>query len=73
MTTFGQRLRRLRQQRMLSQTELAELVGVHQEQVSRWERRGVRPRPAMQRQLCQALGVSADDLLGGKAIPEDRP
>lgn len=48
----------------LSQTALAELVGVSQHAVSRWEMGKSEPRAAEMSRLCDAYGVSADYLLG---------
>lgn len=61
--TLGQRLRFYRQRRLLTQVELASLIGTSQHAVSRWERDAVRPRPATMRQLCTALGVEPPALL----------
>ena len=62
--TLGQRLARLRKERGFTQVELAEKAGTIQAVISDYERGRVRPHPAMLGRLAQALGVTADALLG---------
>jgi transcriptional regulator with XRE-family HTH domain len=69
----------LRQRRMLTQKQLAALVGVPYQTVQRWERGASRPRPGNLKRLTEALGVGADELLGalgsdgtGRPIPLDQ-
>ena len=62
---FAQRLRELRRQRGLSQTELANAVDVALLTVFRWEK-GVRtPRVEEIQKLCDVLGCSESELLNG--------
>ena len=62
---FAQRLRELRRQRGLSQTELANAVDVALLTVFRWEK-GVRtPRVEEIQKLCDVLGCSETELLNG--------
>ncbi len=76
---FPQRLRDLRKQKNLSQTDLAKIVGVHYTHIGRYER-GVSSRPSADtlKRLADALGVTIDFLLEGatenvaKARIEDR-
>jgi len=63
MKDFAERLRTLREERQLSQHELAELVGVHFGQISRYERGAILPSVETVALLAQALRVSADALL----------
>ncbi len=57
-------LRRLRERQFLTQTQLAERMGLDRYQtVSAWERGTARPRPAMMKRLCEALQVTPDELL----------
>jgi transcriptional regulator with XRE-family HTH domain len=60
---FAARLRALRQARLLSQTELAALIGSDASEVSRWETGTRRPHPRTMRRICDALGVEPSDLL----------
>jgi transcriptional regulator with XRE-family HTH domain len=64
---FPSRLRELRRQRNLSQTELGQLVGIHYTHVGRYERGVSRPSAATLMRLADALGVSGDYLIEGAA------
>lgn len=57
-------IRELRLKKGLSQTELAEVCGVHQTAVSQWEKGRTTPDAESLRRLAEALGVSADQILG---------
>ena len=50
--------------RNLNQTQLAKLVGVKQSQVSEWLKGKSKPSYDMIKQICLALSISADYLLG---------
>jgi transcriptional regulator with XRE-family HTH domain len=75
---FAKRLRQLRQQRGFLQAELAEKVGLHQNQIGRYERGSSRPSGEALKRLADVLGVSTDYLIDGstedaaKADFEDR-
>lgn len=60
---FGDRLRRYRKSKNMTQQELAERLGVSDKSVSRWEN-GSYPDVAMLGPLAKELGVTVDDLLG---------
>ena len=60
---FGARLKQLRQNKHMTQQELADLLGVSNKSVSRWESGGY-PDVATLAPLAKALGVSTDELLG---------
>lgn len=62
---FGVRLKQLRQQKHLTQQELADQLGVSNKSVSRWESGGY-PDVATLAPLAKALGVSVDELLGSQ-------
>jgi transcriptional regulator with XRE-family HTH domain len=64
---FAERLRALRKQRNLSQSELAQLVGVHHNHIGRYERSESRPGATTLKRLADALGVSTDYLMEGHA------
>src|SRR5690606_23275210 len=55
---FAERLKSLRKQRNLSQTELGQLVDVHYTHIGRDERGSSRPAADTLNRLAQALGVS---------------
>lgn len=61
---FGQRVKKLRTERGLTQPELAALAGLTKDTISNWERgRRVDPPISAVRAIADALGVSVADLL----------
>ena len=62
--TIGETIQRLRTKRRLSQEQLAELVGVSRQAVSKWELNAALPDTDKLIPLARALGVSVDELLG---------
>lgn len=63
---FPQRLVELRKARSLTQRQLSEQIGVHLNQVQRYESGASQPTLDVLRRLAVALGVSADVLLFDK-------
>lgn len=63
---FSQRLAALRKERSLTQQQLSERVGVHVQQLKRYEAGSSQPTLDVIRNLAVALGASADLLLFGK-------
>ena len=61
---LGQNIARIRQQRGLSRPQLAEKLGMTLGGVSAWEYGRTRPDLGSLKRLCEALGVSSDELLG---------
>lgn len=61
---FSGRLRFLRDQRGLTQDELAELAGLSRDGISRLERGTRSPQLKTIKKLAQALGVDPEELLG---------
>ena len=59
---FGDQLRRLRQERGLTQRDLAAAVGLSQAQISLHEKGEDLPAPAVRGKYARALGISAEDL-----------
>ena len=70
MSDFGKRLSAARHKRGVSQSELARLSGVGQNQISNLEA-GKKPsvRADTVVRLCEALRVTTDSLLGGNGEP----
>ena len=60
---FGERLRALRKKAGLTQPELADLVGVHETTIRRWENNNDQPMPDSFSRLAKALNVSEAELL----------
>jgi transcriptional regulator with XRE-family HTH domain len=71
---FGGELRKAREAVGWTQEELASKAGVHRTYVSLLERDKKSPTLSMLLRLCQALGVSASELVARveKAMNEDR-
>ena len=67
--TFGRRLQQVRKAAGLSQEQLAELVGMSRQAVSKWETDQAAPDIDKLASLCGVLGVSADELLGRDVPP----
>lgn len=63
---FAQRLAALRKERSMTQQQLSERVGVHVQQLKRYEAGSSQPTLDVIRNLAVALGASADQLLFGK-------
>lgn len=61
---FGQKLRKLRERRDMTQAELGRAVGLQQAQIGHYEAGRREPSIENLRKLCLALHVSADYLLG---------
>jgi len=70
---FGQRLAEARQKAGLSQVELGERLGLSQRAIAHWERRHVSLYPEQIEALCDALKISAEDLLGFNGKSRNKP
>jgi len=73
VSEFGKRVATLRERRGMSQTQLAEAMGLTQGSVARWEKRSVAMPPEQMLQLAQVLGVSVRTLLGEEHLPKEPP
>lgn len=71
--TLGDRIRRFRLAKGLTQTELAARIGVPQQTVTYYEVHGVSPPPKLLVKLADALDVSTDVLLGRKTKRKTLP
>jgi transcriptional regulator with XRE-family HTH domain len=65
--SFAQRLRKIRTDKGLSQTDLAKAVGIHYTQIGRYETKGAQPSADVLSKIANALGVSSDYLTNGSA------
>lgn len=61
---FGMRISQCRQNKNMTQEELARRLGVTPQALSKWERGQSLPDLSMMSELCAVLGVSADYLIG---------
>lgn len=66
--SMGKRIVQLRKEKGYTQEQLAELVGVSAQAVSKWENDVSCPDISILPQLADVLGVSTDELLGVKPI-----
>jgi len=66
--TIAERIRLYRQQRKLSQAELAEISGVNNKSLSRYELNTSIPPADALKAIADALGVSADALLSDDTV-----
>jgi len=64
-STFADRLKQLRKKKGLSQAQLAEAIGVHFTQVSRYERGETKPNAEAMTNLAQILETTTDFLMNG--------
>jgi len=62
--SFGSIIKKLRRERDLTQEELAEMLSISSQAVSRWETDVAMPDISLLPTLCNYFGVSADMLLG---------
>jgi transcriptional regulator with XRE-family HTH domain len=69
--SFGQRLRRHRRERRLTQEELDERSGISARAISDLERGGVEPRVATVAALADALALSAEDRVAFEAAADE--
>lgn len=60
---IGERIKNIREQRKISQKELAKKIGVSNSRLSNWELGINRPDVDSLALICKALGISADILL----------
>jgi DNA-binding XRE family transcriptional regulator len=67
---FGSRLKELREERGLTQKQLAELAGCHQRTITKLELEAQEPAWPLVLALCKALGVSCEAFT---VPPADRP
>ena len=61
---FNSRLRELRKEKALTQTQLAQILNVSQATVAKWETGDREPDLIMIWRLCEVLETSVDYLLG---------
>ena len=68
---IGKFIHDLRKEKEMTQKQLAELVGVSDKTISKWETgRGI-PDTAIMSELCKVLGISINELLSGERLSVD--
>jgi len=68
---IGNRIKKYREARRLSQKELAEILGISNSRVSNWEQGVNRPDADMLADICVALKVSPSELLDVRLTDEE--
>lgn len=70
MNTYvtGNTIKQLREARKLTQSELAERIGVSSKTISKWETAKGLPDISLLRPLSQALGISVIELMNGEHV-----
>lgn len=61
---YGKRIKELRQERKLTQTDLARKLATTQSTIGKYEREELQPNVEIIVELCKIFAVSADYLLG---------
>lgn len=67
MSKLGSRIKDLRKQKNMSQSELADKVGISYAQIGRYETKGSQPPAETLKKIADALKVSPDFLIYGTA------
>lgn len=68
--TFAERLKELRKRKGLTQTQLADALGVHLQTVSKWERGVTEPDISLIGETAAALGATVEELAGAP-VPDE--
>nr|MCR5491240.1 helix-turn-helix domain-containing protein [Bacilli bacterium] len=66
---IGNLITELRKEKKLTQSKLAEALGVTDKSVSKWENGKSLPDTKIMPRLCEILGISLEELLNGKLNP----
>jgi len=69
--TIGQNIKRLRKNADMTQEELAEILSISSQAVSRWETDSAMPDISLLPLLCSIFNISADELLGIDVTKQD--
>ncbi len=64
MSKFGERLKELRQEKHLTQDQLADKTGISQGSISAYELNKARPTDEVIISFCKFFGVTSDYILG---------
>ena len=69
---IGKFILKCRKEKKLTQTELAEKLGVSDKSVSNWENGRNMPDLSLFKPLCEILDISINDLISGERISKDK-
>lgn len=72
MSSIGHRLRQLRKEAGLNQTQLAAAVGVTQSMISDYESKGVMFQADVLAKMAEVLGVSMEAIMQGQSLPDQQ-
>ena len=67
MEQLGERIRQLRKKEELSQSDLAEKVGISYAQIGRYETKGVQPPAEVLNRIADSLKTTTDYLINGSS------
>lgn len=70
-TTIGSYIAKKRREKNLTQKQLAEILGVSNKTISKWENGKCMPDYSIIRKLCDALNVTLPELMDGEDAAED--
>lgn len=68
---LAENLKRLRKEKHMSQSQLAELVDMSQATIASWETGTRKPDTSMILRLAELLGVTTDEILGAPAMDDN--
>ena len=68
---IGRFISSLRKEKQMTQSRLAELMGVSTNAVSKWERGINLPDASIMQKLCDVLGITLNEFFAGERIDED--
>ena len=69
---IGKFIAETRKNKKMTQTELAEILGVTDKSIGNWENGRNMPDLSLFKPLCDALGITINDLLSGEKITKDK-
>ena len=67
---IGRFIRSIRKEKQLTQREVADILGVSDKTVSKWETGNGLPEVSLMLPLCDILGISVNELLSGEMLDE---
>lgn len=73
MTLFGNNLKKLMALKGVTQTQLAEKLGMKQGSISDWFRKDILPNGKRLAEIAEIFGVTTNELLYDKVIPKVEP